>query len=209
MLSGQQLIEEFDSVIPYLFLKGAYERIQKCHQESFESRNDTGLRIEMAKWHQPYLCRAMIQNEVYEFAQSFPSIEASFKKTSDGNNDYVLIKGGNFQITVSKVDSPGVLPRGACFRSRSSRTNYSLFKDDGNETDPVYAILSYTPDARGRTAQHVRVIFPDSEYERVLHYIDLGDRYFASDPHAEQTKATGTPEPVLRLKPGKNNEAQR
>lgn len=208
MLSGRELETLFDENVPYLFQKDLTGLVFKCFSEAETAPNIFGFRRPLSKWLAPYLRRTLIMSQAYELADRFQSIQADFCCTNKrGSNPYLEIKAGQFLITVSKTDEPGLLPRDAVFRTTNSMVNYSLFQTEEVSSDPIYAILVYVPHPTEPQPKHVDFIIPDGQYSCILHRIDLIERFFAA---AEQTPTEETPkvDPQPKLRPPKSETGE-
>lgn len=210
MIPAADLEQLFDGSFAQLFQKEALQLIVKCSSEADTIRNSYGLHKEVAKWHLPFGRRAIIETQLFELAGRY-GLQAEFKHTRGGKNPYLAITAGNFILTESKVDEPSQLPREADFRTQNALLNYSLFAEfeDASQDNRIYVILAYVPSFEEPCPEHVEFLFPDADYSRVLHSIDLLNRFAKpkSKDSGDETPAVD-PTPKLRKKADDRGEVQ-
>lgn len=208
-ISAAELEKMFDAAVPLLFQRQWLQLIRQCYTEADSARNAHGLLKPVADWHLPFLRRALIESQTAELAKRFPSLQVEMRRTKVSAVPYLAITAGPFVITESKVDEPGQLPRDADFRTENSAVNYSLFAEENNTTDPLYFILATVPHPSECRPRYARFIFPDSEYSRIYHDIDLLGRF---DAGADQATTPETPKvdptPKLRKPDAEKGGAQ-
>ena len=207
MLPAQELEALFDDNVPYLFQRDLANLVFRCFTEADTAQNVFGFRRPLSRWLAPYLRRTLILSQAFELAGRYQEIQADFRCTIGGGNPFLEMKAGQFLITISKTDEPGMLPRDAVFRTTNSSVNYSLFAAEEATSDPIYVILAYVPHPTQPQPMHLEFQIPDGEYSCILHRIDLLERFFAG---IEQTPTEETPtvDPQPKLRPPKSETGE-
>jgi hypothetical protein len=208
MLGRDELVTRFDENVPYLFQRDLTKMVLECYKGADSAKNTFGLQKPVSDWLTPLCRHAFIQSHAFELAHNY-SLEPEYRRTKDGNNYYLAIKAGPFVVTLSKTNHPEKLPRDADFRTQNSAVNYSLFVDEGNESDPIYAILTNVPHGREPYPAFLQFIFPDTKYDLILHRIDLLERFSLQlgEGSTLETPAVN-PQPKLKKRAHKDGEAQ-
>ena len=208
MLGQQELEARFDEHVPYLFQRDLTKVVLDCYKDADSAKNNFGLQRPVGDWLTPLCRHAFIQSHAFELAQRY-KLEPEYRRTKDGNNYYLAIKAGQFVVTLSKTNHPEKLPRDADFRTQNSAVNYSLFAQEGNESDPIYAILTNVPAVREPQPAFLQFIFPNTEYEIILHRIDLLERFSIQlgQGNTPETPVVN-PQPKLKKRTRKDGEAQ-
>lgn len=209
MLSREELELHFDEHVPYLFQRDLTRLHLQCYADADSSRNTYGLQRPVAGWLAPYLRHGLLQSHAFELASRFSELQPEYRRTKDGGNIYLAIQAGPFVITLSKTGHPEELPREAVFRTANSKVNCSLFAKQGVDSDPIYAILTNVPTVGEPRPAHLQFIFPDGDYDIILHRIDLLERFSiqTGQPATPETPEVN-PQPKLRKRSRKDGEAQ-
>lgn len=209
LIPEKQLKKKLDRAVPPLFQRAALLLIDKCYRHADSTARDTlGLRQEIAPWARSYIRRSLIQSHLFELAVTYPTLNAEWRETIQGGNKYLAIEAGEFVLTEAKINEAGCLPVQAEYRSTNSAMSYSLFPT-GKKDGSFYGIIAHVPHPKEPRPVYVSIIFPDLEYTRVVHQIDLldayGDHLFRSQ--LEETQEAD-PQPKLRKTGTNEQEAQ-
>ena len=129
-------------------------------------------------------------------------VETNHSQT--GTEPFSVLTVNNFSLTISMVKKPGTLPRFSEFRRGNAMINDHLFSEIENnlrkgEPEKYYAILVHAPTRDNKNPDSMELLFPNTDYTRSIHKINLRAFIdFELDREETPKETIETPVPKLR-----------
>jgi hypothetical protein len=110
--------------------------------------------------------------------RGFP-ISGTAEELAKKEESYGLVRVGPIIIVQARVDEPGAVPRQALYRDGYARAPHLFadLSDDRWGERPVFAVMTYVPEASGPGLVSAIIGFPDRDDRTFLDTIDLFARF--------------------------------
>ncbi len=171
MISHVDLLSLFSETFDEGFLKDLVFHVHDGYVDAIEKCS--GLDCEFGSRAIPQMRHYSIQSRIKSLANRHNAITVQTEWSSTGTEPYTMLISSNFTLTISMVKKPNMLPRSSDFRRSNAVANDHLFSAYEEDDNRYNAILAHVPMPNNRNPASMQVLFPNSDYTRSLHAIDL------------------------------------